>query len=274
MVGRAGRGRLGRRPQPAVAGPGRARPWAPPGCRACSPRPAGRCSRSSTAGCWRSCSPAPAAPRCGPASTRCPTPSTSACCAAPTRAARARCPATARTRMRALVADVLDDATLRAAVRNLGGHDLDALRRGLRRDRRHPADGDLRLHAQGVRAGHRGPPAEPLVAADRRPSSASSPTRLGHRPGRPVGAVPGRHAPRPALLRRGRRPAAPRRRCRVAAPPAVPADLGRTPRGTATTQAALGRALLDLNRAAPEAAARVVTRRARTSARRPTSAAG
>jgi pyruvate dehydrogenase E1 component len=41
--------------------------------------------------------------------------------------------------------------------------------------------------------------------------------------------------------------------------PAVPADLGRTPTGTATTQAALGRALLDLNRAAPEAGSRVVT---------------
>ena len=45
----------------------------------------------------------------------------------------------------------------------------------------------------------------------------------------------------------------------AAAPPAVPADLGRTPSGTATTQAALGRALLDLTRSAPDAAARVVT---------------
>jgi pyruvate dehydrogenase E1 component len=45
----------------------------------------------------------------------------------------------------------------------------------------------------------------------------------------------------------------------AATPPAVPADLGRTPTGSATTQSALGRALLDLNRAAPEAGARVVT---------------
>ena len=73
-----------------------------------------------------------------------------------------------------------------------------------------------------------------------------------------MGAVPGRLAPRPrcapstaARLRRDPAPAA--------APPAVPADLGRTPSGTATTQAALGRALLDLTRAAPDAAARVVT---------------
>jgi pyruvate dehydrogenase E1 component len=40
---------------------------------------------------------------------------------------------------------------------------------------------------------------------------------------------------------------------------AVPADLGRTPHGTGTTQAALGRTLLDLNRAAPAVGERVVT---------------
>jgi pyruvate dehydrogenase E1 component len=39
----------------------------------------------------------------------------------------------------------------------------------------------------------------------------------------------------------------------------VPADLGRVPTGTATTQAALGRTLLDLGRAAPEVGKRLVT---------------
>jgi len=39
----------------------------------------------------------------------------------------------------------------------------------------------------------------------------------------------------------------------------VPGDLGRTPSGTASTQAALGRALLDVNRAAPALAERIVT---------------
>jgi pyruvate dehydrogenase E1 component len=39
----------------------------------------------------------------------------------------------------------------------------------------------------------------------------------------------------------------------------LPVDIGRTPSGTATTQAALGRVLLDLTREAPEAAKRVVT---------------
>jgi pyruvate dehydrogenase E1 component len=42
-------------------------------------------------------------------------------------------------------------------------------------------------------------------------------------------------------------------------PPPVPVDLGRTPTGLATTQAALGRTLLDVNRAAPEVGARIVT---------------
>lgn len=41
--------------------------------------------------------------------------------------------------------------------------------------------------------------------------------------------------------------------------PTVPSDIGRTPKGTATTQAALGRVLLDLIREAPDAAKRVVT---------------
>ena len=52
------------------------------------------------------------------------------------------------------------------------------------------------------------------------------------------------------------------RRDPVAATPddaPLPADLGRTPQGTATTQAALGRTLVDLTREAPEAARRVVT---------------
>ena len=51
---------------------------------------------------------------------------------------RERLPGDGRRSLRALVAG-LDDATLRAAVRNLGGHDLDALGEAFDRDRRHPA---------------------------------------------------------------------------------------------------------------------------------------
>jgi pyruvate dehydrogenase E1 component len=42
-------------------------------------------------------------------------------------------------------------------------------------------------------------------------------------------------------------------------PASVPADLGRTPTGTGTTQAALGRTLMELNRAAPEVGRRILT---------------
>jgi pyruvate dehydrogenase E1 component len=42
-------------------------------------------------------------------------------------------------------------------------------------------------------------------------------------------------------------------------PPRVPTDLGRTPNGVSTTQAALGRTLLEVNRAAPEVGRRIVT---------------
>lgn len=45
----------------------------------------------------------------------------------------------------------------------------------------------------------------------------------------------------------------------ASAPAAIPADMGRTPAGRASTQAALGRTLLDLTRTAPDAAAQVVT---------------
>ena len=55
------------------------------------------------------------------------------------------------------------------------------------------------------------------------------------------------------------RPGCAASRSPAARPAAIPADLGRTPHGTATTQAALGRTLLDLTRHAPEAARRVVT---------------
>ena len=56
-----------------------------------------------------------------------------------------------------------------------------------------------------------------------------------------------------------RRPAAPVEPERPWPFPAVPTDIGRTPSGTSNTQAALGRALLDLTREAPEIARRVVT---------------
>src|SRR5579859_196163 len=150
----------------------------------------------------------------------------------------------------------LDDATLAAAIRNLGGHDLGALDeayRAIEDDRPtlilaytikgyglpiegHPQNHAALLTAEQIKqlAAHLG-------------ADADQPWRR-FAPGSPPAQLCAQTA------ERLRRPHIPRH-----APPEVPKDLGRTPTGMATTQAALGRALLDLTREAPEAAARVVT---------------
>ena len=150
----------------------------------------------------------------------------------------------------------LDDAALAAALRNLGGHDLSALDeayRAIKDDRPtlilaytikgyglpiegHPQNHSALLTAEQVRqlAAHLGADADqPWRRFAPGSQSARLCTQTAER-------LRGPHIPRHA-------------------PPDVPRDLGRTPTGMATTQAALGRALLDLTREAPEAAARVVT---------------
>ena len=103
------------------------------------------------------------------------------------------------------------------------------------------------------------------VGASWPPSSAPIPATRGRRSRRA--------RPRPSCARRRRRGCA---ASRVAPrePPAVPAELGATHRGAASTQQAFGRFFVDLAREAPEVAARVVTVSARTSRRPRTSAAG
>ena len=162
---RAGRGRGAGRPCSTRWSPSSARssgsststgsPWtassptsAPPGCRACSPPPAGRCSPSSTGGCWRSCSPAPAATRCGDRIDDMTNPEYQRLLRCTAAELRERLPGDGPERPSSpRWSPTSTTTTLHAAVRNLGGHDLHALRDGVRRDRRHPADGDLRLHA-------------------------------------------------------------------------------------------------------------------------------
>ena len=63
-----------------------------------------------------------------------------------------------RATSRSVIAD-LDDDELRAAMRDLGGHDLaDLLRRvPPRRRGQRPPDGHLRLHDQGLEPADRGP---------------------------------------------------------------------------------------------------------------------
>ncbi len=107
--------------------------------------------------------------------------------------------------------------------RDAGGRDPQPRRprprragRRVRRDRRLPPDRDLRLHGEGPRAGHRGPPAEPLVAAhDRAARRARGSGRRRRR--RAVGRGSPRAPTPPASARRWRSgcaasPCPPRRR--------------------------------------------------------------
>ncbi|GAB3307988.1 pyruvate dehydrogenase [Geodermatophilus aquaeductus] len=154
-----------------------------------------------------------------------------------------------------LVAGV-PDAELLAAVRNLGGHDLAALREAFSRidDTRPTVVIAYTLKGYGLATeGHPQNHSALLTEAQLHELAA----RVGVDPAQPWAGFPAGSRPAELLAaaaaRLARPPAEP------AAPPAVPADLGRTPSGTATTQAALGRTLLDLNRAAPEVGRRVVT---------------
>jgi pyruvate dehydrogenase E1 component len=151
----------------------------------------------------------------------------------------------------------LDDETLTAAIRNLGGHDLAALIDAYRQidDSRPtvifaytikgyglPTEGHPQNHSALLSQGEFDSLAAQLEMDAQRPwarFAEGTPERI-----RCDGV---------AETLRQRAPT-------VTAPaPAIPYDFGRTPKGTASTQAALGRVLLDLTREAPEAAKRVVT---------------
>lgn len=150
----------------------------------------------------------------------------------------------------------LDDDTLLAAVRNLGGHDTDALADAFASiDDGRPTvvlaytvkghglatAGHPQNHGSLLTAAQMGELAD-AVGADvddpwQRPPAGSAAAALCRETARRLRRDPVRAAPVPRL----------------------PTDIGRTPSGRTTTQAALGRALLDLTREAPEAAGRVVT---------------
>ncbi|WP_405009472.1 transketolase-like TK C-terminal-containing protein [Kitasatospora sp. NBC_01539] len=170
---------------------------------------------------------------------------------------RDRLPGTGSTRepIGRLVAD-LDDTELHTAVRNLGGHDLGALLDA------YDAIDDTRptvIFAYTVKGrglaneGHPQNHSSLLTEGQMRELAARVGTDLDAPWGRfPDGSAEAALCLRAAdRLRRADLPAQPS--------PSVPADIGRTPSGTGTTQQALGRVLLDLTRQAPEAAARIVT---------------
>ena len=155
----------------------------------------------------------------------------------------------------ALIGDLGDDALL-AAIRNLGGHDLGALRAAYAQiDDTRPTViiaytiKGHRLPTQGHPQNH-----SSLLTIEQYEQFA---TELGMDPNNPwsrfdTGSAPAELCAKTAERLR-REPVA------LSTPPAVPVDTGRTPSGTSSTQAALGRVLLDLSRQAPDAAKRVVT---------------
>lgn len=160
-----------------------------------------------------------------------------------------------RSEIAALVT-TLDDTELVAAIRNLGGHDLAALNDAFEQidDSRPTVIIAYTIKGYGLPTEGHPQNHSALLNHDEYAALAA---RLGmdtDHPWRrfaedsPMGQACTHAAQR---LRRQPVDAAPM--------PAVPTDIGRTPKGTATTQAALGRVLLDLIREAPEAAKRVVT---------------
>ncbi|GAA3436470.1 transketolase-like TK C-terminal-containing protein [Kutzneria kofuensis] len=157
------------------------------------------------------------------------------------------------------VADLLsdvDDGTLLAAIRNLGGHDLAALDGAFEQidDTRPTVIFAYTVKGNGL----------PTQGHPQNHSSLLTPEqfaelaqRLGTDVDRPWQPFPaGSDA---AMMCSETANRLRRNDVKMTEPPEIPLDLGRTQNGTTTTQAALGRALLDLTRRAPEAARRVVT---------------
>ena len=173
---------------------------------------------------------------------------------APRGAPRAAAGASADPKLARLVME-LTDAELRAAVRDLGGHDpaklIEAYRAVESTARRWSSPTRSRAGRCRSRAIPRTTPR--CLRATRWSSwprcSAPTPTSPGPRSTRP--------SPRASYA--PRRPRARARRARAEAASAVPAELGRKHRGTASTQQAFGRFFVDLVHEAREVAERVVT---------------
>ena len=172
----------------------------------------------------------------------------------PTTALRARLTAGSAAVLQS-VAD-LDDVQLRSVLRDLGGHDLAALRATWAAvDNTRPTV----VFAYTVKG--RGLPVEgspgnhsALLTEEQYVELA---TELGTSPDDPFALFDPASAAGQLCARAAARLARPE--VVQVAPPAVPAELGRSYRGEHSTQATLGRVLTDLARDAPEVAARIVT---------------
>jgi pyruvate dehydrogenase E1 component len=155
----------------------------------------------------------------------------------------------------ALIAGI-DDGTLLRAIRNLGGHDLASLREAFAQidDTRPTVIIAYTIKGNGLPTqGHPQNHSSLLTVAQYEQLASELGTDPAHPWARFETGSPADELCR-ATADRLTRDIVP-----VTAPPPVPRDIGRTPSGTSTTQAALGRVLLDLTREAPDAAKRVVT---------------
>ncbi|WP_428343084.1 transketolase-like TK C-terminal-containing protein [Mycobacterium sp.] len=150
----------------------------------------------------------------------------------------------------------LDDRTLVRAIGNLGGHDMDSLRSayGQIDDTRPTIIIAYTIKGYGLPTqGH--PQNHSSLLTDEQFSDLA--VSLGQAPAQPWRRFDdGSPAAELCLATAERLLRAP---LPTGNPPAVPTDLGRTPPAVSTTQAALGRALLDLTREAPDVAKRIVT---------------
>jgi len=156
--------------------------------------------------------------------------------------------------------DDLDDPTLLATFRDLGGHDLAALLDGYAqadavRDRpsvvfAYTIKG-WTLPTEGHPANHS------ALLTDAQYAELAA--RLGADPGDPWARFPAGSAAAEACAEAGRRLAREDTAASATDPPAVPPSLGREHGGSASTQQAFGRFFADLAREAPHVAERVVT---------------
>lgn len=150
----------------------------------------------------------------------------------------------------------ISDEDIFAAIRNLGGHDLEALHATFAGidDTRPTAIFAYTVKGYGLASEGHPQNHSALLTADQ---FADLALRMGVDPAQPWQVFPAGTAEAELCAATARR----LRRVQSPQPQHIdlPRDLGRTPVGKATTQAALGRALLDLNRAAPDAGRRIVT---------------
>jgi pyruvate dehydrogenase E1 component len=150
----------------------------------------------------------------------------------------------------------LDDGRVQAAFRNLGGHDIGALRSAFTAidDTRPTVIFAYTLKGYGLASEGHPQNHSALLNPEQLRTLA---TNVGADVADPWARFPA--GSDEAMLCQATKERLKRPNLPAATRLEVPGDLGRTPSGITNTQTAVGRTLLDLNRAAPEVGARIVT---------------